>query len=267
MTTQPVRTPHCHKIRYGVTGAPEIPIDVPTAPDVTMAPTAVEIRYLAPRGEQPAFVDATVRGYWMRGGERWQPEKELLHHFKNGPDGWPEWLAEEARLHDPQPAAPAAWSEDDPLMWAIARAVWEHCAPDDKDMPQLVLDDPRNIAAAAAAVVRAQATADQAALARVRTVLETEAVVGRSALEYRGLITSALMGVEAQPAETDEQRADREETERDHAKGDHTHCGPTCEVEYPTEQLRNFILAKGYPGTAGMLDELLRRAAVGALRG
>jgi hypothetical protein len=106
--------------------------------------------------------------------------------------------------------------------------------------------------------------ADQAALARVRTVLETEAVVGRSALDYRGLITSALMADEAQPAETDEQRADREETERDHAKGDHTHCGPTCQVEYPTEQLRNFILAKGYPGTAGMLDELLRRAAMGA---
>ena len=40
--------------------------------------------------------------------------------------------------------------------------------------------------------------ADQAALERVRAVLETEAVVGRSALEYRGLITSALMADEAQ---------------------------------------------------------------------
>jgi hypothetical protein len=62
--------------------------------------------------------------------------------------------------------------------------------------------------------------------------------------------------------ETDEQRADREETERDHAAGDHTYCGITCETELPTEHLRNFVIAKGYPGTKGALDELLRRAAV-----
>ncbi len=41
-------------------------------------------------------------------------------------------------------------------------------------------------------------TTDRTALERVRAVLETEAVVGRSALEYRGLITSALMADEAQ---------------------------------------------------------------------
>lgn len=62
--------------------------------------------------------------------------------------------------------------------------------------------------------------------------------------------------------ETDEQRADREETERDHTTGDHTYCGITCETELPTEHLRNFVIAKGYPGTKGALDELLRRAAV-----
>ena len=53
---------------------------------------------------------------------------------------------------------------------------------------------------------------------------------------------------------------DRLETEQAHAAGDHGNCGVTCEVEYPSIQLRNFILAKGYPGTKGMLDELLRRA-------
>lgn len=61
-------------------------------------------------------------------------------------------------------------------------------------------------------------------------------------------------------AETDEERADREETAREHAAGIHTHCGVTCEVDMPTELLRNFILAKSYPGAAGALDELLRRA-------
>ncbi|MEU1155742.1 hypothetical protein ABZ369_22375 [Streptomyces sp. NPDC005918] len=60
--------------------------------------------------------------------------------------------------------------------------------------------------------------------------------------------------------ETDEERADREKTERDHARGDHAHCGLNCEVELPTEQLRTFVVAKGYPGTKGALDELLRRA-------
>ncbi|MEU7399974.1 hypothetical protein [Streptomyces sp. NPDC044948] len=67
-----------------------------------------------------------------------------------------------------------------------------------------------------------------------------------------------------QTTETDEQRADREETERDHARGDHTHCGLTCETELPTEHLRNFVIAKGYPGTKGALAELERRAAAKA---
>lgn len=68
----------------------------------------------------------------------------------------------------------------------------------------------------------------------------------------------------ADEPETDDQRADREETEREHAAGIHTHCGLTCEVDLPTEHLRNFVIAKGYPGTKGALDELLRRAAASA---
>ncbi|MFE3031539.1 hypothetical protein ACFXKY_07810 [Streptomyces canus] len=138
----------------------------------------------------------------------------------------------------------AEWVEGDPLMEVIAVTLWRHCARDDKDMPQLVCDDPRTIAAFAAAVARAEteglrekhkasirhadkvngelmaevqryaegtehpvlwsvynamhlrAANAESALARVRAVLETEAVVGRSALEYRGLIASALMAAE-----------------------------------------------------------------------
>ncbi|UUU21689.1 hypothetical protein [Streptomyces sp. DSM 40750] len=59
-------------------------------------------------------------------------------------------------------AAPAPWVEGDPLMEAIAAAVWERCTRDDPDMPQLVLDDPRNIAAAAASVARAVSLAQAA---------------------------------------------------------------------------------------------------------
>jgi hypothetical protein len=112
--------------------------------------------------------------------------------------------------------------------------------------------------------------ANRAAVERVRTVLETEAVVGRSALEYRGLIASALMADEAQPAETtepdetDEQRADREETERDHAAGNHQYCGVTCEAEFPSDMLRNTILYRAIPGSKTMLAELERRAAAEA---
>ncbi|MFC8515520.1 hypothetical protein [Streptomyces sp. NPDC057257] len=51
----------------------------------------------------------------------------------------------------------AAWADFDPLMEVIAATVWEHCARDDAEMPQLVRDDPRTIAAFAAAVARAHA--------------------------------------------------------------------------------------------------------------
>ena len=49
----------------------------------------------------------------------------------------------------------AVWVDGDPLMEVIAATVWEHCARDDEDMPQAVCDDPRTIAAFAAAVARA----------------------------------------------------------------------------------------------------------------
>lgn len=51
----------------------------------------------------------------------------------------------------------AAWVDFDPLMEVIAATIWEHCARDDEEMPQLVRDDPRTIAAFAAAVARAHA--------------------------------------------------------------------------------------------------------------
>lgn len=42
---------------------------------------------------------------------------------------------------------PAVWIDGDPLMEAIAAAVWEHCRTEGTS---LVVDDPRNIAAVAA---------------------------------------------------------------------------------------------------------------------
>ncbi|MEV0114649.1 hypothetical protein AB0H77_15555 [Streptomyces sp. NPDC050844] len=78
-----------------------------------------------------------------------------------------------------------------------------------------------------------------------------------------GLTPPALVGLvlpAPDPAESDEERADRVETERAHAAGDHEYCGVTCEAEFTTEKLRNGILWRAAPGSAAMLDELLRRA-------
>ncbi|WP_097866545.1 hypothetical protein [Streptomyces sp. rh34] len=45
---------------------------------------------------------------------------------------------------------PAVWSDGDPLMEAVAAAVWEQCRTENS----IVVDDPRNIAAVAATVAR-----------------------------------------------------------------------------------------------------------------
>ncbi|MFJ3283308.1 hypothetical protein [Streptomyces halstedii] len=60
-----------------------------------------------------------------------------------------------ARLHAsltpiPEDPAPAVWVDGDPLMEAMATAVYEQCRTE----PSIVVDDPRNIAAVAATVAR-----------------------------------------------------------------------------------------------------------------
>ena len=62
------------------------------------------------------------------------------------------WWAHEKHPADGHDAVPGAWADDDPLMEAIAAAVWEHCAIE--DTMSLIVDDPRNIAGTAAAVAR-----------------------------------------------------------------------------------------------------------------
>ncbi|MFD5058231.1 hypothetical protein [Streptomyces sp. NPDC058394] len=94
---------------------------------------------------------------------------------------------------------------------------------------------------------------------------KAEALLNAHAAEV--LATASTAPVEqpapAEEPETDEQRADRLETERSHAAGDHQYCGVTCEAEFPSVMLRNGILARAIPGSARMLDELLRRTAAG----
>lgn len=102
------RTPYCHRVRYGVTGAPAIDgadMDGSHAPGVGLAPRLIELVYSAARDGKPASVSASVTGDWTRFGQR-DPDGfggQVTTHFKSGPDGWPTWLMEEARLHDPAP--------------------------------------------------------------------------------------------------------------------------------------------------------------------
>lgn len=65
-----------------------------------------------------------------------------------------------------QPATVPVWQDGDPLMEAIAAAVYEHCEV--QRGSGLVIDDPRNIAAAATAGIRdaARQAAGQPALPR-----------------------------------------------------------------------------------------------------
>lgn len=130
--TEPTRTPYCTKIRYGICGAPllaEDEMDGSHAPGIGVQPKLIELIYSAARDGKPASVSASVTGAWTRFGE--PAGGEVAVHFKNGPDGWPAWLAEEARLHDPAPAgvAPATGAG---LREAIRR-VLAQCAGFDFD--------------------------------------------------------------------------------------------------------------------------------------
>lgn len=132
------RTPYCHKIRYGITGAPILTddeMDGSHAPGVGIAPALIELVYSAPRDGKPPSVSASVTGAWTRFGRREDDSKDdqVTTHFKNGPDGWPEWLAAEARLHDPDTAATPSVPADADLRTLI-RGVIRDCPaefPDD----------------------------------------------------------------------------------------------------------------------------------------
>ncbi|GAX57278.1 hypothetical protein [Streptomyces olivochromogenes] len=135
---QPERTPYCHKIRYGITGAPildESEMDGSHAPGVGVKPALIELIYSAAQDSQPAVparVSASVTGWWMRFGERVQPERQVTTHFTNGPNGWPAWLAKEARLHDPAAAVSSA-SDGLPRMAEEAQRGWQQCPASEFD--------------------------------------------------------------------------------------------------------------------------------------
>lgn len=97
------RTPHCRKVRYGVTDAPALHGVSDGAGSFDVDPTLIEFIFYAARGDRPASVSVSVTGWRMRHGERIQPggpEGEVYVYFSGDPDGWPEWLAEEQKAAD-----------------------------------------------------------------------------------------------------------------------------------------------------------------------
>jgi hypothetical protein len=119
---------------------------------------------------------------------------------------------------------PAVWIDGDPLMEAIAAAVWERCERSDSG---LVIDDPRNIAAAAVAAVSS---------------------VGQTPATGRALLLAAADRIAALCAEVDD--------------GDDDAVGVRWGLNRAEYELRQWAVEAAVPGrtTDETTDETLRPA-------
>ncbi|CAL9349427.1 hypothetical protein SUDANB1_00430 [Streptomyces sp. enrichment culture] len=106
MTTDqtPDRIPLAHSVHYAVRGLPEVPNKHGAG---VLAPCEITLTYRAAPDSQLGRVHAYVAGrLWIDGAEIPTLSGGLYgQHYDDGLDDWPEWLAEEARLHDPERAA------------------------------------------------------------------------------------------------------------------------------------------------------------------
>ncbi|MFK0018237.1 hypothetical protein [Streptomyces sp. NPDC090798] len=144
----------------------------------------------------------------------------------------------------------AIWVDGDPLMEVIAITVWERCARDDENTPQLVCDDPRTIAAFAAAVARAHAAVPSAPADRAAVLREVAEICDEAGAVY----ASKALNDHADGAFTLMERFLRKADEAEyvatpcsvggcepggepcttherlmaHAEGDHELCEPDC---------------------------------------
>ncbi|MCX4405929.1 MULTISPECIES: hypothetical protein [unclassified Streptomyces] len=101
-TDQPAidRIPVARSVVYVVRGVPEIADEYNA--DRTIAPTEISFTYQATEDSHLGRVHAYVKGWWMQDGVRIPTDKPVGRHFWGRAfENWPDWLAEEARLHDP----------------------------------------------------------------------------------------------------------------------------------------------------------------------
>ncbi|WP_019060025.1 hypothetical protein [Streptomyces prunicolor] len=114
-TPHPDRTPISHSVVYAVRGMPDVPnLHGPG----TLAPTKISLTYLAAEDPQLGRVNVYVSG-------RWRPESDGPttdglpgQHYSGDMTRWPAQLVEEARLHDPDTAAPEPPESVDPAYCA-----------------------------------------------------------------------------------------------------------------------------------------------------
>lgn len=103
-TPAPLRIPIAHSVRYAARGLPDVPFLY--GPGV-IRPSEITLTYRAAPDSQLGQVHAYVKG------RLWVDEREVPtasgygQHYDDGLGGWPKWLTEEARLHDPAAVPPA----------------------------------------------------------------------------------------------------------------------------------------------------------------
>ncbi|MFF7880983.1 hypothetical protein ACH40F_08105 [Streptomyces sp. NPDC020794] len=101
---QPLRIPIGRNVTYAVRGMPKVANQYGPG---FLLPTEVSLTYRATEDSQLGRFHAYVKGHWLRDGEQ-VPSGEKLpgQHYYGDPASWPDWLAAEARLHDPDAAEP-----------------------------------------------------------------------------------------------------------------------------------------------------------------
>ncbi|MFI0530287.1 hypothetical protein ACH3XX_09585 [Streptomyces scabiei] len=103
------RFPVAQSVVYIVRGMPEVQDEYTKG--LTIAPTEITLTYRATPDSQLGRIHAYVKGWWTKDGARVPMDKPVGRHFHGDLAAWPEWLAAEARLHDP--ARPST-TEDGP---------------------------------------------------------------------------------------------------------------------------------------------------------
>jgi hypothetical protein len=103
------RIPVAHSFRYVARGLPDLPYQYGRG---VLRGAEITLTYRAAPDSQLGRVHAYVAG------RLWVDEAEIPHapygqHYDSGLGSWPDWLAEEARLHDPE--APPAVSSPAPV--------------------------------------------------------------------------------------------------------------------------------------------------------
>jgi hypothetical protein len=99
----PVRIPIGRSVCYAVRGLPEVPNQYGRG---VLAPSEITLTYRAAPDSGLGRVHAYVAGrIWVDGNELpLLPSGLYGQHYDDGLDGWPGWLTEEVRLHDPDVA-------------------------------------------------------------------------------------------------------------------------------------------------------------------